>query len=115
MLEGKPRLDVAYKKFAPKLKDKIIIASNSDFDEKMMNAGLLKLDIIPPSNMWLCLQKLYRNYSLQPKSLVKSLNTGRIANQMRIPIGTHRAVSDAVAQNLILQAMADCVVPDYTV
>jgi DNA polymerase III epsilon subunit-like protein len=114
MLLGKPTLDVAYKKFAPKIKNKIIVASNSDFDEKMLNYGLLKLDIIPPSNIWVCLQKLYRNYSLQPKSEVSSLNTERIAHQMHVPIGTHRALSDVEAQNLILQAMAEGRMPDFS-
>jgi len=80
----------------------------------MLNGGLLDFEIIPPRNIWMCLQKLYRNYSLQPKYLVKSLNTERIAKQMHIPIGTHRALADAEAQNLILQAMAKGVKPDYT-
>lgn len=109
MLEGKPTLAEAWKSVSKSLKGKVIVASNSKFDERMVSFGLVRQGVVPPSNLWTCLQELYCKYSQQPR---KGLNTARIAEQLGIEPGTHRALTDAVAQTKILQAMADGVIPN---
>lgn len=111
MLEGSPRFEEAWEKIQKKIGDKIIIASNSDFDEKMVCYGAVKRDLNPPDNLWTCLQKLYCKYSGQKASKIK---TEKMARQLGIEPGTHRALTDAQAQAKILKAMAKGVVPDLT-
>lgn len=113
MIEGMPLFHNVFPKSYNKFKNKIIVASNSDFDEKMVLYGLLKAGQEPITNTWVCLQRLYRKYSCQNKKQVPSLNTAKIAQQLGIQAGTHRALNDVIAQNKILQAMANKVVPNF--
>jgi DNA polymerase III epsilon subunit-like protein len=112
MLAGQPDFATVWQKAQAKIGDKIIIASNSDFDEKMVCFGLAKRGLPVPSNLWTCLQQLYSKYSCQPR---KGLKTERIARQLGIEPGTHRALADCQAQAAILKAMAKGVVPDLSI
>lgn len=111
MLAGKPTLKEAWKTIEKKLKGKIIVASNSKFDERMVCYGLVKQKADTPNNLWTCLQELYCKYSGQPR---KGMNTERIAKQLGIEPGTHSALTDAQAQGQILKAMAEGVVPNLS-
>lgn len=109
MLDGMPKLAEAWQTISEKIGSKIIVASNSRFDERMVCFGLHRQGVETPSNLWTCLQELYCKYSQQPR---KGLNTARIAQQLGIEPGTHRALTDATAQTLILKAMAEGIVPN---
>jgi hypothetical protein len=108
MLQGKPTLKEAWKEIQKLIGDKIIVASNSDFDEKMVCFGLTRQGVTPPTNVWTCLLQLYRKYSCQS---AKGLSTTKVAGQLGINAGTHRALTDAQAQRKILQAMAKGKIP----
>lgn len=112
MLEGQPKLAEAWKEIIGKIDGKVIVASNAQFDEKMVCFGLLKQGEEPPTNLWTCLQELYSKYSGQSR---RGLNTARIAQQLGIEPGIHRALSDAQAQAQILKAMAKATIPDLTI
>lgn len=112
-LEDMPTLEEAWAEVYPKIKGKLFVASNSDFDEKMICFGLTKKKVESPSEQWFCLQRFYRKYSCLGTKQLKSLNTGKIATQMGVVKGTHRAYTDAIAQAEILKAMAKGVVPKY--
>jgi hypothetical protein len=109
MLQGKPTLKDAWKDINKIIKNKIIVASNSKFDEKMFCFGLMKFGVTPPQNLWTCLLELYRKYSCQGG---KGLATSRVAEQLGIEAGTHRALTDAITQAKILNAMAEGVIPN---
>lgn len=109
MLEGKPTLAQAWKEAKKKIGNKTIVASYSQFDEKMVCFGLTKQGVTPPTNLWTCLLELYRKYSCQKG---KGLSTGKVAEQLGIDAGTHRALTDAQAQREILRAMAEQVIPN---
>lgn len=111
MIKDSPKFTEVWDKIQKKIGDKIIIASNSDFDERMVCYGLVKNGKDAPDNLWTCLQKLYCKYSGQKASKIK---TETMARQLGIEPGTHRALTDAQAQAKILKAMAKGVVPDTT-
>ncbi len=112
MLEGSPKFIGVWAKIKEKIGDKIIVASYSDFDEKMVCYGLVKHGLTPPDNLWTCLQKLYCKYSSLNLSKIK---TEKMARQLGIEPGTHRALTDTKAQAKILKAMAKGVIPDTTI
>jgi DNA polymerase III epsilon subunit-like protein len=111
MIEGSPEFPEVWEKVKEVIGDKIIVASNSIFDEEMVCFGLAKRGLDTPSNLWTCLQKLYCKYTGQKASKIK---TEKMARQLGIEPGTHRALTDAQAQAKILKAMAKGVVPDLT-
>lgn len=109
MLSGQPDFKKIWTNIQKAVGNKIIIAANSDFDEKMVCFGAVKRKLKPLKNSWACLQRLYCKYAGIKATKIK---TEKMAKQLGIEPGTHRALTDAQAQALILKAMSKGVVPN---
>jgi DNA polymerase III epsilon subunit family exonuclease len=112
MISASPSFKNVWKDIKAIIENKIVVASNSDFDEKMVCYGALKNGLTPPQNTWVCLQRLYCKYAGIKATKIK---TEKMARQLGIEPGTHRALVDAQAQAKILKAMAKGIEPNLEI
>lgn len=114
MLEGQPTLGEVWENIEAIVGNRVVLASNAPFDERLLNQSLRKHGLTC-SFIWQDIQTLYRNYSCQGNATQYRLKTVGMCKQLGIEAGTHRAKDDVQAQIGILQAMANKVVPDFEV
>ncbi len=112
MLKDAPTLEEVWHNLEAIIGNRILLASNSPFDERLLNQSLAKYGLTC-SFIWMDIQTIYRAYSCQKDASKFPLRTEGMCRQLGITPGTHRAKNDVLAQIKILKAMADKVVPNF--
>jgi DNA polymerase-3 subunit epsilon len=114
MLDGQPTIDKVWEQIEAVVGNRVILASNAPFDERLLNQSLRKYDLTC-SFIWADIQTLYRNYSCQGDASKYPLKTIGMCKQLKVEAGTHRALNDVQAQIRLLRAMANSVIPDFDI
>jgi len=114
MLANQPTIDKVWNTIEAVIGNRVLLASNAPFDERLLNQSLTKYGLTC-SFIWQDIQTLYRAYSCQREASKYPLKTEGMCRQLGITPGTHRAKEDVLAQIKILKAMADKVVPNFDI
>jgi DNA polymerase-3 subunit epsilon len=114
MLKGKSTIGEVWSTVEGMVGNRVVLASNCAFDERLINQSLRKHDLTC-SFFWYDIQTLYRNYSCQNSASQYPLKTIGMCQQLGLEAGTHRAKSDVEAQIRLLKGMAKGIVPNFDI
>jgi len=102
-LKGYPKFPDYWKELKNIIDGFPVLAFNSPFDKRLLEQTVARYSLDPIDLDWWCVMRQYGYYVGRKNGL--SLAT--VCEELKIPSGTHRAKSDALAAAGVVQKIAD--------